>query len=105
MEICNSASLVEVIPDRLYWISDIRTPRGQERHLYFCIDNVLKYVPFYSDFGPLNLGMTHRYIIELKRVLKAKEYEGKKIFHYTGLSEENRANSAYLMAVYCVKNT
>lgn len=58
------------------------------------------YEPFCSDFGPLNLGMTYKYCIELERLVKNREYEGCKIFHYTSLAPNKRANAATLMGAF-----
>jgi cell division cycle 14 len=51
--------------DRLYWISDTQAPKNLPNAFYFCIDTQLVYRPFSSDFGPLSLGMTWKYIHEL----------------------------------------
>ena len=58
--------------DRLYWICDTQAPKNLPNAFYFCIDTQLVYQPFSSDFGPLNLGMTFKYIRELERLLSNK---------------------------------
>jgi cell division cycle 14 len=60
----------------------------------------LVYEPFSSDFGPLNLGKTYKYCIELERLIKNREYEGSKIYHYTTLAQNKRANSAVLIGAF-----
>ena len=56
--------------DRLYWISDISPPKCKtSQAFYFCIDDNLVYEPFYEDFGPLNLAMTHKYCMEVDNIM------------------------------------
>ena len=85
---------VEIIKDRLYWVSDSRTPRGEGLAFFFCIDEDLVYQPFFKDFGPLNLGNTYRFVTELEKLLTNKEYSTSKIIHYTSLDVAKRANMA-----------
>ena len=91
---------VEIIKDRLYWVSDSRTPRGEGLAFFFCIDEDLVYQPFFKDFGPLNLGNTYRFVTELEKLLTNKEYSTSKIIHYTSLDVAKRANAAYLMGAF-----
>jgi len=93
---------VEVIKDRLYWVSDAKTPRGEGQAFFFCIDEDLVYQPFFKDFGPLNLGNTYRFVNELEKLLDSKDYATSKIIHYTSLDVAKRANAAYLMGAFQV---
>ncbi|OMJ92323.1 hypothetical protein SteCoe_4987 [Stentor coeruleus] len=93
-------SAVEIIPGKLYWISDKTPPKNQVNSYYFCIDNELVYQPFCSDFGPLNLGMTYKFCVELERLLKNQLYSTYKIYHYTSLIPQKRVNAAYLMGAF-----
>lgn len=52
---------LEIIPDRLYWVSTNVAPKNSASHHFFSIDNELVYEPFFADFGPLNLSCTFRY--------------------------------------------
>lgn len=56
---------LEVIPGRLYWISDKNPPKSRTHAFYFCVDNDLVYEPFFADFGPLDLGKVHLFCKEL----------------------------------------
>jgi cell division cycle 14 len=91
---------VEVIKDKLYWVSDAKTPRGEGQAFFFCIDDDLVYQPFFKDFGPLNLGNTYRFVSELEKLLNNKDYSKSKIIHYTSLDVAKRANAAYLMGAF-----
>jgi cell division cycle 14 len=93
-------SAVEIIPGKLYWISDKTPPKNQANSYYFCIDSELVYQPFCSDFGPLNLGMTYKFCVELERLLKNQLYSSYKIYHYTSLIPQKRVNAAYLMGAF-----
>ena len=90
----------EIIPGRLYWISDKNPPRNQASCYYFCIDNELVYQPFCSDFGPLNLGMTYKFCVELEKLIKNSSYTTSRIFHYTSLNPQKRSNACYLMGAF-----
>lgn len=56
---------IEIIQDKLYWISSELPPFSEESDdsYYFSTDNLpeLDYDPFHKDFGPLKLSMVHRY--------------------------------------------
>ena len=91
---------VEIVKDRLYWLSDAKTPRGEGQAFFFCIDDDLVYQPFFKDFGPLNLGNTYRFVTELDKLMTNKDYTNSKIIHYTSLDVAKRANAAYLMGAF-----
>lgn len=93
---------VEIIKDRLYWVSDTKTPRGEGKAFFFNIDDALVYRPFFKDFGPLNLASTYRFVIELDKLMTNPEYTSSKIIHHTSLDVAKRANAAYLMGAYQV---
>mmetsp|Transcript_13034 Transcript_13034/g.24261 ORF Transcript_13034/g.24261 Transcript_13034/m.24261 type:complete len:398 (+) Transcript_13034:168-1361(+) len=44
--------------------------------------------------------MTYKFCTELERLMKNREYEGCKIFHYTSLAPNKRANAAVLMGAF-----
>jgi cell division cycle 14 len=94
------AKKVEIIKDKLFWLSDVRTPRGEGSAFFFCIDDDLVYTPFFKDFGPLNMAHTYRFCTELEKLLKNKDYAASKIIHYTSLDVAKRANAAYLMGAF-----
>ncbi|CAG9319773.1 CDC14A_1 [Blepharisma stoltei] len=93
---------IEIIPNRLYWISNKSPPRNKANSSYFCIDNELTYEPFNQDFGPINLGMTYRFCVELDKLIKNPSLSQHQIFHYTALDPVKRTNAAYLMCAYQV---
>ena len=41
--------------------------------MYYLINKIIQkdlvYEPFYADFGPLNLGMTYRFVTELDKLI------------------------------------
>ena len=91
---------IEIEKDHLYWVSDAKTPKSKKtKALYFCIDEVLVYEAFFQDFGPLNLAMTHKFVLEVKKIMSKQK---NKIYHYTSLNRKKQANAAYLMGAYLV---
>jgi len=72
----------DITIDKLYWVSDVKPPQNFKNAFFFNIDKDLTYFPFNKDFGPLNLAMVHRFSRELARLLRDKNYEKNRIFHY-----------------------
>ena len=60
------------------------------------------YVPFNSDFGPLNLGQTYRFVTELEKLIKDPKHKKYQIFHWTSTDTAKRANACYLMGAFCI---
>mmetsp|Transcript_26777 Transcript_26777/g.23716 ORF Transcript_26777/g.23716 Transcript_26777/m.23716 type:complete len:111 (-) Transcript_26777:1647-1979(-) len=93
---------IEIIKDKLYWISDKNPPKNQPNAFFFNIDNDLVYEPFFADFGPLDLGKTYRFVTELEKLMQDPTYAKSKIFHHTSLDSSKRANAAYLIGAFQV---
>ena len=109
--ISNIINAIEIIPNRLYWISDYFPPKNKPNAYFFNIDQVnrilintqdLVYEPFLYEFGPLNLGITYRFVTELETLLKDTFYQNYEIYHHTSLDVSKRANAGYLMCAYQV---
>jgi len=98
----NSLKTVEIIKDKLFWISSKNPPKNQTNAFFFNIDEDLVYEPFFADFGPLNLGKTYRFVQELDKLLKDGNYSKSKFYHHTCLDVAKKANSAYLMGAFQV---
>eukprot|EP00928_Gymnodinium_smaydae_P060094 TRINITY_DN4364_c0_g4_i1.p1 TRINITY_DN4364_c0_g4~~TRINITY_DN4364_c0_g4_i1.p1 ORF type:complete len:426 (-),score=64.75 TRINITY_DN4364_c0_g4_i1:240-1517(-) len=101
----SSATLgIEILEDRLYWLKTSAPPPpadGNDGH-YFSIDGKFKYEPFAFDFGPVDLGMTYRYITLLEKKLTDPLLAGKPIIHYCSEKADKCANAAYLICAYLV---
>ena len=94
---------IEIEKGRLYWISDSTAPKCKtSKAFYFCIDDHLVYEAFFDDFGPLNLAQTHKYCMEVDKIMQNPDFKKHKIYHYTSLDFKKRANAAYLMGAYLV---
>jgi len=63
----------------------------------------LAYEPFFADFGPLNMGMTYRFVTELEHLLQDPQYSKFLIYHYTSMDSSKKANSAYLICAFQVR--
>ena len=90
------------LADKLYWVSAHRPPQSHSEAYFFNIDNDLVYEPFNSDFGPLNLANTHKYVRELCRLLADERYKSVKLFHFTSTKYDKQACAAYLMGAFMV---
>ncbi|KAH9813578.1 protein-tyrosine phosphatase-like protein [Melampsora americana] len=69
---------------------------------WFTIDNLLVYLSFFQDTGPLNCACLYRFCLHLHGLLEDSSLEGKRIVMYSSQDPDKRANSALLMALYCV---
>ncbi len=93
---------IEIIKDRLYWISSKSIPLNQPNCFFFNIDDDLVYDPFFADFGPLDIAQTFKFISELEKLIQEPKYSKKQFFHHTSLDPAKRANAAFLMGAYQV---
>jgi len=78
------------------------TAASASNYHYFSIDQLLRYQPFYQDFGPLNLGCTYRFCTILRTKLTNPKLESKKIVYYCGSDPQCIANAATLVGIYLV---
>jgi cell division cycle 14 len=103
MDTDNIRGAIEIEKGRLYWISDATPPKCKtSKAIYFSIDDALVYQPFFEDFGPLNLSMTHKFCLELNKTLNKEKHKDYKIYHYTSLDAKKRSCAAVLMGAYIV---
>ena len=93
---------IEIIEDRLYWVSGSRPPTSFQDAYFFSIDQELIYDPFNNDFGPLNLAMVHKFTRELVRLLADPAYKNYKLFHYCSNKYDKQANGAFLMGAFMI---
>ena len=105
METSEGSRIVEIIENRLYWISDRFPPALKGNLHYFCVDNVifkqqLVYRPYASDFGPLDIGKIYRFCGELNSILRNPRLSNSIIYHYTSLQPGKRANAALLIGAF-----
>nr|CAD7602316.1 unnamed protein product [Timema genevievae] len=89
---------------RLYFITMPQnlTPKSNLDYHFFCIDDELVYLNYYSDFGPLNLGALYRYCVKLNTKLNYYASGKKRVVHYTTIDPNKRANAAFLIAGYAI---
>jgi len=95
-----SSKCVEIIKDKLYWVSDKKPPKEHAEDFFFNVDNQLVYNPINNDFGPLDLGKTYRFVTELQELLNNPSYSNVKLFHHTSLDDAKRTNTACLMGCF-----
>lgn len=99
---CTPEGFLEVIPNRLFWVSLNQIPRNSQTHHFFSIDTELVYEPFFADFGPLNLSSTFRYCKLVKAILDDPQLANKQIVHFCSSDPKKRANAAYLICCFQV---
>lgn len=70
--------------------------------VFFCADDDLQYFPFCADFGPMNFGMTFRFICALRATMDQARVQGKKVVVYTMADAASRTNAVMLLILYLV---
>eukprot|EP00932_Pfiesteria_piscicida_P020596 SRR837773.7396.p3 GENE.SRR837773.7396~~SRR837773.7396.p3 ORF type:complete len:137 (-),score=19.82 SRR837773.7396:32-442(-) len=96
------ADAVEIIPDRLYWVTLHAAPRNSAKTIYFSVDHEMVYEPFLADFGPLKLSWFHIYCKRLEAKLADPAFGDKRLVHYCQHDPKKRANAAMLIAAFQV---
>jgi len=91
---------IEIIKNKLYWVSSIAAPKNEPKSFFFNIDNDLVYEPFFSDFGPLDLAKTCKFALQVEKLLSCSQFTNSKIYHHTSLDDNKRANAAFLMCAF-----
>ena len=67
---------IEIEKVCLYWISDSFAQNVKHQKVfYFCIDDNLVYEAFFDDFGPLNLAQTHKYCMEVDKIMQNQDFK------------------------------
>ncbi|GIQ80061.1 tyrosine-protein phosphatase CDC14 [Kipferlia bialata] len=95
-------SAFTLLADRLYLLSTPSVPRDDATHHYFSVDKTLTYLPFATDFGPLNLGQIFVFCGLLSSKLKDPALSKKRIVHCTAPDAQSRSNACVLMGAFCV---
>ncbi|KAI9222056.1 dual specificity protein phosphatase [Blastocladiella britannica] len=97
-------NMVEFIPGKLSycWTQQDLSHRNAASldTFYFTIDNMFVYIPFFADFGPLNMSHLYRFICLLDANLKEAQANGKRVVFYSSTNADKRANAAYLISCY-----
>lgn len=60
------------------------------------------YIPFNTDFGPLDLSIIYKFCRQLEEIMSKPENSKLAIYHYTCVQPSKRANAALLMGAYQV---
>ncbi|KAG9079621.1 cell division control protein 14 [Ceratobasidium sp. UAMH 11750] len=78
------------------------SPEEDHTYYYFSIDDRLVYLSFFEDWGPLNLAQVYRACILIHELLQDTNLKRHRIVLYSSSDPRRRANSALLMALYCM---
>eukprot|EP00756_Hemistasia_phaeocysticola_P000050 Hpha_TRINITY_DN10035_c0_g1::TRINITY_DN10035_c0_g1_i1::g.84153::m.84153/K06639/CDC14; cell division cycle 14 len=90
---------VALIPDRLFFLpNQSLAPRQQAGCVFLHTDELLRYEPFFLDYGPFNLGMVKRFVDVVDQAMAT---EGNpKVYICCGPEGTKRANGACVCACY-----
>lgn len=95
------ANGIPIIDDRLYFTVSVKAAHTPNIHM-FSIDHVLRYEPFFVDFGPLNLGCLYKFCKLLDHKLNDDKLKKMKIYYFCDRSPQKVSNAAYLIGAYQV---
>jgi cell division cycle 14 len=101
-DITTVSQAIEIIPDRLYFVSARAPMRDTERMHCFTTDQTLVYEPFFSDFGPLNLSHLYRFCKALQAKLQNPKFKDRQLVYYCSNKPQFRANAAALIGCFSV---
>jgi len=93
---------VEVVKNRLYWVSlrKMPSPLHYPDCHFFSIDRELQYLNFFLDYGPLSLAQAYRYCKSVQQKLESDSLKGKKIYHVSSHHPHKRNNSVVLLGMF-----
>src|SRR4051812_14618253 len=79
------------------------TPVDDAQVHYFTVDHEFVYIPFNADFGPLNFAN----VVLFNRLMagKMEHVRNKKICIYTQYDDRKRANAAFMLCCFMVRET
>ncbi|KAL4470874.1 hypothetical protein ABPG72_016420 [Tetrahymena utriculariae] len=93
---------IEIITNKLYWVSSLIVNNRDDSSYSICTDYDYVYSPFFKDFGPIQLGLIHKFIMTLDKLLCDPNLSNLKIVHNTTLDLTKKTSSAFLMGCYMV---
>ena len=95
-------ALLPVIKGRLYLTSASSTAAIQpkKRELWVAVNQSACYTPFCAEFGPLNLGTTHRMCKKLHALLTSPEHGRTKIIFCTSTEPTDITNAIALLGAF-----
>lgn len=98
---------LHIVPDRLAFlcgpsVSLSSLQQTFPHHTIICIDEELVYEPFYSDFGPLNLGHTYDFCMRVLDAMEKVRGTGRPAYVYSGAHAWLKANATVLVGIFHV---
>lgn len=98
------AEHVDFLMGRLSWTTWLGgpPPKDTAKLHYFSVEDEFRYLPFFADFGPLNLAMTYRYCKLVDKKMNDPALRAKRIIHYVSCDPKERTNAACLICAYMV---
>lgn len=102
---CVGYEAVELIKNKLHFVvvdQGSPLPFSDQANLYFTTDESFLYTPLKDDYGPLNLGMLHKYCKLLKEKIEDPSNRDKRLYHATNGDEITRTNAAVLVGAFMI---
>ncbi|KAL5488370.1 CDC14 [Sanghuangporus weigelae] len=69
-------------------------------YYFFTIDDELRYLSFFKDWGPLNISKVYKACILIHELLEDEELKSHDLVLYSSSCAMNKANAALIMALY-----
>ena len=106
-EVCQILSVEEGLPAPLSMVcvkKDWKESSSIKDVLYLRADKELVYTAFFADFGPLDLGLTHRFCTQLENLMSTASKDKKSVVVLCSNEEDGhaRSNTAVLICAYLI---
>jgi cell division cycle 14 len=100
----SSHSCIELIKDELFitFQRDVSEKKFATNVVYYVNDKSFVYTSFFADFGPLDLGITHKFCDQMKRTVEMAKRAKKPVLYVCSDHPHHRSNSAVLILAYLI---
>eukprot|EP00301_Raphidiophrys_heterophryoidea_P000499 c10250_g1_i1.p1 GENE.c10250_g1_i1~~c10250_g1_i1.p1 ORF type:complete len:718 (+),score=178.04 c10250_g1_i1:199-2154(+) len=90
----------EMLFGRLYFVCLQKLPKSNSQVHYFSVGEEMVYIPFFYDFGPLNLGHLYRFCVMIDTKMQNPKYAQRQLCFVASQDVHSMANAAFLISAY-----
>lgn len=81
---------------------DSHPNKSASNYILFTNDSSLVFTSFFADFGPLDLGHTHKFCTQLHDTISRAKEKNKPVLYSCSNHPHHRANGAVMICAYMV---
>jgi cell division cycle 14 len=82
---------------------DAPQQKQSSQYIYFTNDKSFVFTSFFADFGPLDLGHTHKFCTQLQETMTKAKDKHKAVVYSCSNHPHHRANGAVMICAYMVR--